>query len=171
MNKAIKVYRPLIPLIDYNCGGLALRTYNWVTPYIDELTDDYDAYTQEARDLLIECLIDDGYDDLEIENEIAERDAEQLMETYPFLERVELKDTTKEDIVIAYRVYIQVCDGCCCDSDFHFKVRFNGYWFEKMGNEEVHLCQLKPNESWYGWNAVYSSKIIYFKDTRKDKTP
>lgn len=165
------------PQKSYNCAGLALRAYNWITPYSeeeDEDYDDYDPYTETDRECLIEdWLNDDGCSEDEVANKILIKDAEQLVKRFPFLQQVKLEDTKDSDIVIAYRLFIKadkltndryIID----DTDFHFKVRYNGFWFEKLGGGRTTICDLDPDDCWeyIDGDLIYDSDIIYFKDTR-----
>lgn len=165
------------PQKSYNCGGLALRAYNWITPYNedeeDEDYDDYDPYTEADRECLMEdWLNDDGYSEEEVASKILVEDVKHLLKRFPFLEEVELEDTKNSDIVIAYRLFVRadkVDDNYIVDdTDFHFKVRYNGFWFEKLGGGRTVMCELIPNDYWeyLDKDLVYDSDIVYFRDKR-----
>lgn len=156
----------------YNCGGFALSTYDWLCPYVrtDDSTAKYDlpdgTYTDEERAFIIEHLIENGWTEVDIEEEILRCDVSFLLDEYPFLEPVELAECDISDTVIAYRIFIKIDDelGIVEDTDFHFKVRINGFWFEKMGSQEVRLCDLDEHEPWLMSNSdtMYTSRIEYF---------
>lgn len=156
------------PLSAYNCGGFALSVYNWVTPYVvtATLVDNEDCldYTDNEREDLMRALYEEGWDNTDIENEILIRDKDFLLSEYPFLEEVNLEDCDPKDTVIAYRLFIHWDDeiGEVDDTDFHFKVRINGFWFEKMGAEEISPCALDENKPWHYATADYTSQIVYF---------
>lgn len=153
----------------YNCGGLALNVFNWVVPYtrtdelyfFDSAMDD--EYTDVDREDLMCALHEEGWSENEIEEEILERDVQFLLDHYPFLERVNLEDCAPTDTVIAYRLFVEFYDDYVYDTDFHFKVRINGFWFEKLGGNKVTLTQLIPDQPWdYPGNCAYTSPIVYF---------
>lgn len=159
------------PVTAYNCGGFALSTYDWLCPYVrtDDSTDKYDlpdgTYTDEEREFIIEHLIEDGWTEADIEEEILHCDVNFLLGEYPFLEPVELAECDLSDTVIAYRIFINIDEelGIVEDTDFHFKVRINGFWFEKMGNEPIRLCQLEDANPWVvNEELQYTSSIAYF---------
>ena len=153
----------------YNCGGLALNVFNWVVPYMR--TDEtcffdstiVDEYTDVDREDLMCALNDEGWSKSEIEKEILERDVQFLLDHYPFLERVNLEDCAPTDTVVAYRLFVEFSDDYVYDTDFHFKVRINGFWFEKLGGNKVTLTPLLPDKPWeYTGNCTYTSPIVYF---------
>lgn len=157
----------------YNCGGLALRTYTWVTPYyeVDEdKPEGQEWYTQEAREEWIEYLAKCKFSDEEIEDMVAESDAAHLLLKFDFLEKIDYTDITKDGRYIAYRVFVitDTGDGSIYDTDFHFKVCINGFWYEKLGDGRVRLCDLDPGDAWDypDSDLCYTSRIIYFRDRR-----
>ena len=160
------------PLESYNCGGFALSIYDWICPYIrtDDEVDIYDlpidAYTDQYRGSLMYDLLEEGYTTEEIETEILARDIEFLLRTYPFLEQVDIADCAPTDTVIAYRIFVVVDPETLEveDTDFHFKVRINDFWFEKMGAGPVQLCQLDDSTPWVVSDEIqYTSLIAYFR--------
>ena len=161
------------PIICYNCGGFALKTFNWLTPYTDEVDDDNDPYTEVDREDFIDSLYEDGFDDNFVSYELVFEDTHHILKRFPFLEQIELEDARPEDTIIAYRVFTKWDESydCVADTDFHFKVRLNGFWFEKMGGGEICLCDLNPDEkqAWiYNDDWAYISPIVYFRDKRAD---
>lgn len=166
----------------YNCGGFALSIYDWICPYYrtdhdgtedenwDYTTDQGWLYTDYERDELMQDYADNGYDASDIEAEILQYDVAYLLNTYPFLEVTKLEDCAPSDTVIAYRLFVHVDeDECVDDTDFHFKIRINGFWFEKMGDGDVKLCSLDADKSWLAPTAEYTSRIVYFKTAREFK--
>jgi len=159
------------PVTAYNCGGFALSTYNWICPYVrtDDSVDKYDipddVYTDVEREGVMSTLVEMGWTESDIEEEILYHDVNFLLEEYPFLEAVNLEDCKLDETVIAYRLFVHIDDDNTCveDTDFHFKVRINGFWFEKMGNEPIHLCQLEDTKPWVvNEELQYTSSIAYF---------
>ena len=155
------------PLSAYNCGGFALKTYDWVTPYTPDIEEHISYYTEEDREEYMLELADEC-DDLEIGDCVVWRDADELCRKYPFLEVVHLEDTVLTDRVIAYRVFVEIIDGRVWDTDFHFKVRENGFWFEKNGDGPVRLVDLDADKPWISFRdgLCYTSEIVYFIDRR-----
>lgn len=98
--------------------------------------------------------------------------------------RAEDVNTLNNSIIVAYRVGVNLPEEQYFyddfDTDFHFKVRINDQWYEKNGTEEVHKCELNPDQNWIlieheynnDTNEVcetyfhYNSKIFYFKVVR-----
>ena len=155
----------------YNCGGFALSVYDWVCPYIQ--TDDDDAndchegeYTDAEREMLMQIMLANGWSREEIEEEILQKDVNFLLNQYPFLTPVNLSDCALDDTVVAYRIFIEPDTDSYFidDTDFHFKVRINGFWFEKLGSDVIHLCQLDDDKPWIMSRSgtQYTSKIVYF---------
>ena len=159
------------PRTAYNCGGFALSIYDWICPYVrtDDSTQKYDlpdgTYTDEEREFIMDHLIEEGWTEEDIEEEILRCDVNFLLDEYPFLEPVELNECDPTETVIAYRLFVCVDDelGMVEDTDFHFKVRINGFWFEKMGSDPVRLCNLDEHEPWVlNSGTMYTSRIEYF---------
>lgn len=153
----------------YNCGGLALAVYNWVAPYVFKDNANYinDPYTDDAREDLMLELYEDDADKGTMEKIVLQHDVEFLLKHYPFLRQIDsLDDCAPDDTVIAYRIFINWDEeyGCLDEDDFHFKIRYHGFWFEKPGSGTVTVCQLDPNKPWSYNNdgLVYTSPIVYF---------
>lgn len=161
------------PLSAYNCGGLALGVFDWVTPYITTGNTNFridGLYTDDEREVLIHTLYERDWSVEDIEAEITRRDVDYLLEEYPFLEEVNLEDCDPDEMVIAYRMFVRFDDdiGEIEDTDFHFKVRYHGFWFEKMGSENITTCELKPDEVWQYRDEYtrYTGPIVYFRTRR-----
>lgn len=158
------------PLHWYNCGGFALKTFTWLTPYTEEVEDDDDPYTEEDREEYIEELLLYGASDEYLEDRLVRADIDQLLKRFDFLQQINLEDAQPNDLIIAYRVFVRADKDreYIEDTDFHFKVRLNGFWFEKMGGGEIHLCELNPDKPWSYMDSelVYSSPIFYLRDNR-----
>lgn len=164
------------PKSAYNCGGFALGVFDWVTPYITTgniaARDAFDGeYTDDEREFLILDMYEADWSKEEIEEEILRRDVTYLLNEYPFLEEVNLEDCTEDDTIIAYRLFIDIDDeiGEIEDTDFHFKLRYHGFWFEKMGSENITVCKLNPDEPWQYRDPYtkYTSRIVYFTTKRE----
>ena len=160
----------------YNCGGLALAVYNWVAPYVFKDNEDYifDPYTDDARENTMLQAYEDGADRDQMEEIILQHDVEFLLKHYSFLQLINSPDDCAPDeTVIAYRIFIKWDEeyGCLDEDDFHFKIRYHGFWFEKPGSGAVTVCQLNPTKPWrYNeGDLVYTSRIAYFK-TQKELT-
>lgn len=144
-----------------NCGSFALDVAETVLPYDNDLD-----YTEEERDYAIEDMLDTGMSREEVMEVIAERDFDAILKYCDWLEPIELEDARPEDRVVAYRIFITFDEDRWSieDQDFHFRVRINGFWFEKNGGGPVRCCndedQLAP---WVcaGGELVYDSVIKY----------
>ena len=177
-------------LQDYNCGGFALDTYTWVVPFYRDEDDDctyyagwsvdellnfknfYREYTDSRREMIAERMFQDQLPIEEIRHTILELDAKYLLHTYPFLRRVNLNGISPKNRVIAYRLYLNysVEYKYLSGSDFHFRVRQDGQWYEKIGHSEVRKCKLSMNHPWQSTSElIYDGEIIYFFDTRRKK--
>ena len=163
-----------MPISAYNCGGFALSIYNWVTPYIvtdNGYVNEEGLYTDDEREALMRDLYEMDWSDEEIEEEILSRDVDFLLHSYPFLEEVNLEDCDENETIIAYRLFIRWDEdiGDIEDTDFHFKVRYHGFWFEKMGSEQITLCDLDADKPWQYRDdyTIYTSRIVYFTTRRK----
>ena len=87
-------------------------------------------------------------------------DTEFLLENYPFLERINFEDADDNETIIAYRLFVNEPE----DIDFHFRVRQNGFWFEKSGRSEVTLCSTPLFEPWEDSEEIcYTSPIVFFR--------
>lgn len=165
------------PTKAYNCGGFALSIYDWVCPYYrtdydDDFKydddDDWD-YTDVERDEIMEEDLHLGYSKEQIEEDILWRDVNFLLNQYPFLYLTKLEDCAPSDIVIAYRLFIQPDEDCSYieDTDFHFRIRINNFWFEKMGSDDIKLCDANIEDVWTSPTAQYTSRIVYFKSDKR----
>lgn len=146
--------------IDYNCGGFATGTYSWLCPYPANWED---SNGSEERDDLIYDYNDSGYSDMEIANEILDYDIDYFKDLFGD----KFREATKEEILeepdglIAYRIASEnIYDE---GGEFHFRVRKNGSWFEKMGiSEIVNLGNIDIQEPWTYNYYTYNSKIAFF---------
>ena len=115
----------------------------------------------------MDMLFDEGYLEEEIEEYILQKDTEFLLRKYQFLTETTLEDYARDEDLIAYRIFVKTNGEYVEDTDFHFKIRVNGFWFEKMGASDVTICDLNPDKSWSTGNLNYKSRIVYFKTKRK----
>ena len=160
------------PRLYYNCGGFALGTFNWVTPYISTPILCYDPndyigqYTDNARFSYIEESYEDGVPNEEITAKVLEQDVDFLLKHYPFLQKVNYEDCSPNDTIIAYRIFIQLDEDGEIDTDFHFRLRHCGFWFEKSGFEQATVSLYDLFEPWPladEEDEYYNSEIIFFK--------
>ena len=126
----------------FNCGGYALETYNWICPYATEADSDR--------------LFDDWYSELS-NDERAEETSAWMLNHVPNLRRVNgVEDLHDDEYLIAYK---------CGTHDFHFCKRLpNGIWMHKPGGSRTRRISEKRVMADYwvnGWN-VYSSKTVFF---------
>ena len=147
---------------DCNCGGFALDTPSWVCPY-----DNDDRYTEGYRYSLIEEMYDEGFSKDSIMEVILALDQQALLRACSWIEPVLKEDIRPEDRVVAYRLYLDedALEAGEIDDDYHFRVRINGFWFEKCGQEPIRFCGTELDEK--PWKVtpylVYDSEICYFR--------
>ena len=130
----------------FNCGGYALETYNWICPYD----------TEEDSDR----LFDDWYSSMS-SNDKLEETVEWMLERVPDLRRVNgVEDLEDDEYLIAYK---------CGRSDFHYCKRLpNGQWWHKMGSSRTRrIAEHKVySDTWLG--GKYDSETAFFaKKIRK----
>lgn len=154
-----------ISQFDYNCGGFALQTYDWVTPY-DYEEETPDAWNEEDRISFIEECISKNINHKMIIEEVLKRDTEYLLHKYPNLREISIEDYPINERVIAYRIGIDF-DGLDIfsdeDTDFHFRIRIGGVWYEKLGIGKVSKCVCKNiYDDWAPGDFTYNSPIKFF---------
>ena len=130
----------------FNCGGYALSTYNWLCPYD----------TEEDSDR----LFDDWYSDMS-SNEKLEETVDWMLRHVPDLRRVNgVEDLEDDEYLIAYK---------CGRTDFHYCKRLpSGQWWHKMGSSRTRrIAEHKVYAStWLG--GKYDSDTAFFaKKIRK----
>ena len=149
---------------DCNCGSFALNVTSWFTPYAKE---DDEEYSDAERMSTILAMYEENCSLEEIYDAILAFDTEAILKSCPWLERVKLADTKEGDRVIAYRLFINWDDleWGEVDDDFHFRVRLNGFWFEKCGEEPIRFCGTAADEELWeiATYLVYDSEVIYFR--------
>lgn len=145
-----------------NCGAFALDSPTWVTPY-----DNDGDYTDEARQNIMQEMMDEGFDRDTIMETILIADQESILRACPWIEPVLKEEIRPTDRVIAYRLSLE-SDAFAAgeiDDDFHFRVCINGFWFEKCGQDPIRFCGNFIDES--PWHStpylIYDSEICYFR--------
>lgn len=154
------------PIFDYNCGGFALGTYAWYTPYYNQEEE----YSVEDRIADIQFCLDSGMDEEEILESLIETDSESILKDFPELVRIYEDDVYRlaaNHKIIAFREGIEILANggrgpLLTDQDFHFKIRIGGDWYEKNGEGEIMRCELHPDMCWVGADISYSGPIVYF---------
>lgn len=145
-----------------NCGAFALDTPSWVAPYNTNET-----YTEEARENLMQEMMDEGFDRETVMETILLADQESLLHACPWIEPVLKEEIRPEDRIIAYRLMLESNAFYAgeIDDDYHFRVRINGFWFEKCGQDPIRFCGTFADEE--PWRItpylVYDSEVIYFR--------
>jgi predicted RNA-binding protein len=160
----------------YNCGGLALNTFNWYKPYegafewreqllVDWSGDYYDAGGElvDDPDVII----------AELENRLLMRDVLYMLRQFKGrLRRVNgLEDLWAGERLIAYRIGVQydydVEENLFCDFDIDFHYRFyddeKEAWVEKCGGGDIKRCEESDDTApwkYFFWN--YTSDVVYF---------
>lgn len=160
---------------DYNCGGLALNTFNWYKPYEgafewrEKLLNDWlsDYYDQDG------CLVDDPCRIIEaLEERLLTRDVLYMLRQFGGkLRRVKGKeDLWNGERLIAYRIGIQYDFDDISetfenfDIDFHFRYydEKTNCWIEKNGMAPIRSCfEDDMSEPWREMFWSYTSEVIY----------
>lgn len=141
-----------------NCMAFALNAIGWLVPYEDD-----DERFYGALDLLYE-----GVSVEDVMETFLEQDLDYLLSNFPELVQVDYETAMaapSSTRVIAYRVGLVYDDDLPdeMDTDFHFKVRIDGRWRDKMGTGPVEDCALISDEPWEGIDGLeYASRILYF---------
>ncbi len=133
----------------FNCGGYALETYNWVLPCDSE---------EECEELYDFDMWEYDYDEDDF-NESAERGAEWMLENIPNLRRVDSPDVEldKDEWLIGFKVGAGSGDG-----DFHYIKRTpSGQFWHKPGGSYVRRMGKKEALSDDWGNGRYTSKTIW----------
>lgn len=148
---------------DCNCGSFALDITSWFTPY-----DNDEFYTDEQRTSMIEEMYDEGFSIEDIRDAVLELDVNAILRACPWLEQISLEEAEQTDRIVAYRLHIDedaLLAGEFDDDDYHFRVRINGFWFEKCGQEGIRFCGVFADEApWHTTpSLVYTSNITYFR--------
>ena len=92
-------------------------------------------------------------------------DQQSLLRACSWIEPVLFNEIRPEDRVVAYRLYLNEddLDVGLLDDDFHFRVRLNGEWWEKCGEDLVRTCDMEE-DPWYVSPVLkYDSEIVYFR--------
>lgn len=145
---------------DANCGSYALDVK-------DEWFDfDYEFESGETFDDRASHYIDEGYSDKESADLLAQECIPLILKKCPWVELVEDETAVDDDeILIAFRVGVETdTEYDSQSSDFHFRVRRNGEWYEKNGNGNIHKCWVFDiHNTWIGPDISYNSNIVFFK--------
>ena len=84
-----------------------------------------------------------------------------------WIEPVLKDEICPEDRVVAYRLFLdeEALERGEIDDDYHFRVRINGFWFEKCGQDPIRYCGDKIDEK--PWQVtsylIYDSDVCYFR--------
>lgn len=134
----------------YNCGGFALGTYNWICPYDTE---------EEGEEYIDFDYWADDSDEVDF-NERAEYTAEWMLNNIPGLRRVDSPDAKLEDgeWLIGYKVG----RGPSWDGDFHFiKQTPSGRFYHKPGGNTIRRMGKAEALSSSWSDGAYTSKTIW----------
>lgn len=149
-----------------NCGSFALNVNSWFSPYetIDECEEG--KCTEEDRAQYIIDLYMEGNSRDTVMDIILEMDKKAILESCPWLEEVnEFELPEDKERVVAYRLMIGDIWEHEVETDFHFRVRIGGFWFEKCGEGKIHFCNNQEvTEPWEtSPHLIYNSNILYFR--------
>ena len=89
-----------------------------------------------------------------------------LLHQFPFLTKCLHKDIKNTNRLIAYKIFLTFDDQKTklLDSDFHFKIRINGQWYEKTGARSIYPTT--NFKVWKNGEYIYDSNTIYLIDNR-----
>lgn len=140
-----------------NCGSYAFNIVEWYTP--DEV---FDLDDEE----LANRLFDEGMNEYDIIDLLFDRDVRQIMEDFDnellltYDMNYPLKDNEE---LIAFRVCVNPYSSDGMMTDYHFRVKRNGKWMEKCGQEPVHEIENYNEDSWeLSDDLIYEGPIAYF---------
>ena len=143
---------------DYNCGGYALKTFNWYLPW-----------GNHTHSELAEDFYQEGLSKEEIQKAILKEDLKTLLTDFKdkLIYISSIEEASPKDTVIAYRLYVKIYDDedeMCenVDTDFHFRVRINNLWSEKCGSCEIKSCLFTEGPWDVGGDCIYDGPILYF---------
>lgn len=132
----------------YNCGGYALETFNWIAPY--------DTYEDSER--LVDC---DEWSDEEYDfDERAEKLFEWMLENVPDLRRVDGPDveTSSDEVLVGFKTGW----GPSFEGDFHYIKRSpKGLWFHKPGSRRVRRMSKREALAQTWCHGAYESDTIW----------
>lgn len=157
-------------IILYNCGGYALGTYSWYTPY----PNGFDR--EDIKDIVVDSYLHgNSYD--ETTDKLLEIFEKQMLSDFstlrPFTGCVEDYIEKDNEELIAFRIFFDIefydediSEIDFFDYDFHYQVLRNGKWREKCGAGPIELCE---SDYWITKDGAYSydSEIRYYVRTLK----
>lgn len=131
----------------YNCGGYALGTFDWYTPYDD---DDDSVFCRRWNDDDIDEILEDMTDII-------------LNEFDGYIRQIhDISELTEGENAVAFRIG---------EDDFHFMLRHsNGHWYHKRGNQPIEAIRKNQvfSEEWgTGRLVTYTSAIVLFAVQRE----
>lgn len=153
---------------EYNCGGYALNTFAWYTPYeggdIEIVEDQIVDFIQEGlvKEEIYQILLKQftdymlkDFNNLRVIKDKSEiKDNERLIYFRFFYELVSNFDDNWEGTADEYD-YVH--------ADFHYRFYEDGHWHEKNGSSEIHTCDGDAEDRiWVCGTNIYDSPIIKF---------
>lgn len=157
------------PTFSYNCGGYALKTFDWYRPYIG---------SPEKMESLIDKMVQTGMKKSDVEEILLDYFESKMLNEFPKMRRLkQIEDATNDEDVIAFRItlsisYSQSLKMNFLDNwDFHFMLKIDNEWFEKLGWENIRKHKNNINDVWMGnddentddgYSFRYDSKIRYY---------
>lgn len=149
-----------------NCGSFAFNIQEWYSPDDRFIEDDIELGNRLYKENLLDI---NGILKL-----LYNRDVEQILKDFNLVQ-VTNKDVTlkKDEELIAFRMCVNP-DAPTEDEplyiDYHFRVKRNGMWMEKIGRNEVKKISNYSEEAWeVSEELVYTGPIAYFvKKTREN---
>ena len=149
----------------YNCGGLALGTYSWYLPY------DLDGDDDEEQ-LIVKDWHEAGYSEKEICQMLTDQYVEYMLNDFGGRLQIlhDVHEAAPTDTIIMFRVGVSIMEvegwdedddelDMYYDTDFHFRVRRNGHWIEKMGDRPISISS-EDYDLWEGCALNYNGPIV-----------
>lgn len=116
---------------------------------------------------MIKEMYEEGFSRESIMEAILELDQESILAECEWLEPILLSEAAPTDRLVAYRLFLDEnsLEDDEINDDYHFRVRINGFWFEKCGEGPIQFLGTEVDE--LPWKTteylVYDSDIKYFR--------
>lgn len=157
------------PTFSYNCGGYALKTFDWYRPYTG---------SPERMESIIDKMVQTGMNKRDVEETLLDYFESKMLNEFPKMRRLkQIRDAAEDEDVIAFRITLSTSYSQSLkmnflnDWDFHFMLKIDNEWFEKLGWEDVRKHKNNVNDIWIDnddededeqYYHRYDSKIRYY---------
>lgn len=116
---------------------------------------------------MIRDMYEEGFSKEAIMEAIMVLDQESLLRSCSWIEPVLPEEISPNDRIVAYRLFLDetALEFGIVEEDYHFRVRINGFWFEKCGHDPIRFCGTELEEG--PWITtpflIYDSDVCYFR--------